>query len=234
MAGRLVSRSQRERPRPSNAAVAATDLVKSYGDVTVLGPLDLTIERGESVVLVGHNSSGKSTFLGIVAGVVERTDGRLSVLGKEPGVIAARAAVSYIPDSPVLYDDLSVAEHLVHVARLHGATDDRRGHELIERLGLDHRYDDLPSRFSRGLRPRTALAVGLVRPFDVLLVDEPFVGLDRDGRSALLALLDEARGRGATVVVATHEPSLLIDFERCVALHDGELVYDGPPAGYDD
>ncbi len=232
MNGRLKSSADRQVPLRPTAAVSAIGLEKSYGDVTVLGPLDLTIERGESVVLAGHNGSGKSTLLGVVAGTIESSEGRVSVFGRAPGSLASRAAVSYLPDTPVLYDDLSVVEHLDHIARLHGRHDPERVDELIDRLGLRHRCEDLPSRFSRGLRQRTALAVGLVRPFDLLLVDEPFVGLDRSGREALTALIDEARERGATVVVATHEPTLLQTFDRCVGLHDGDLVFDGPPGDY--
>ncbi len=234
MSGRLKSSTDRTAPRRPSAAIDAVGIEKSYGDVVVLGPLDLSVERGEAVVLAGHNGSGKSTLLGMVAGTIESSGGRVSVFGRPPGSLLSRGAVSYLPDTPVLYDDLSVVEHLDHISRLHGDHQADRVDDLIDRLGLRLRCDDLPSRFSRGLRQRTALAVGLVRPFDLLLVDEPFVGLDRSGRTALLGLIDEARQRGATVVVATHEPTLLQDFDRCVGLHDGDLVFDGSPADYSD
>jgi ABC-type multidrug transport system ATPase subunit len=134
-----------------------------------------------------------------------------------------------VPDEPVLYDDLSVREHLRYVAALHGAAvDDEMVDELVGRLGLADRADDLPARFSRGLRQKAGLAVGLVRPFSVLLVDEPFVGLDAAGRRALLELLDEAHAAGAALVVATHDPTFVERVERCVALRDGQLIHDGP------
>jgi ABC-type multidrug transport system ATPase subunit len=129
----------------------------------------------------------------------------------------------------VLYDDLSVAEHLRYVAALHGAdVSDEMIAELVHRLGLSDRVDDLPARFSRGLRQKAGLAVALIRPFSVLLVDEPFVGLDAPGRAALLELLDEAHATGATLVVATHDPTYVERVDRCVALRNGAIVHDGP------
>ena len=214
--------------------LVATGLTKSYEDLVALAPMDLTLRRGEMAVLVGHNGSGKSTFLGLSSGLLEPTDGELLVTEHAAGTFEARAATSYIPDQPVLYDDLSVLEHLEYVARLHGVEDwEDRGHALLERLGLSHRADDLPSRFSRGLRQKTAIALALVRPFDLLLVDEPFVGLDPQGRDAMVELLAESHEDGAAVIVATHQLDFVQRAERCLALRDGDLVFDGPANGAD-
>ena len=212
----------------------ATGLTKSYEDLVALAPLDLTLRRGEMAVLVGHNGSGKSTFLGLSSGLLEPTAGELTVTDHAAGSFEARAATAYLPDQPVLYDDLSVLEHLEYVARLHGVEDwEDRGHSLLDRLGLAHRADDLPARFSRGLRQKTAIALALVRPFDLLLVDEPFVGLDPQGRDAMVSLLAESHGSGAAVIVATHQLDFVHRAERCLALRDGELVFDGPANGAD-
>ncbi|MFM8649271.1 MAG: AAA family ATPase, partial [Actinomycetota bacterium] len=100
--------------------------------------------------------------------------------------------------------------------------------DLLGQLGIYERADDLPTRFSRGLKQKAAIALALIRPFDVLLVDEPFVGLDATGRDALLALLDTAGERGATLLVATHEPSFLERVPRVVALRNGARMFDGP------
>jgi ABC-2 type transport system ATP-binding protein len=201
---------------------------KDYGDLVALRPCDLTVPSGQAVALVGHNGSGKSTLLRIVAGLLDATSGSVGVAGSAAGSSEARAATSYVPDEPVLYDDLSVREHLDYVSAIHGApvaADDLD--RLVDRLGLAERVDDLPARFSRGLRQKASLAVGLVRPFSLLLIDEPFVGLDAPGRTALLELLDEAHSAGATLVIATHEPSFVERVDRCVALRDGAIVHDG-------
>jgi len=202
--------------------LVAEDVTRSYADLVALAPLTLSIEAGERVALVGHNGSGKSTFLQMTAGLLDLTGGTLEVDGAEVGTPEARAAVSFIPDNPVLYDDLSVREHLAYIASLHGvdATDDELD-ALIAEVGLAHRADDLPARFSRGLRQKASIAVGLVRPFRLLLVDEPFVGLDAPGREALLTLLDRAHDDGAAIVLATHDPTYVERVDRCVALRDG-------------
>ena len=209
--------------------IEAVELGKDYGDLVALHPLDLVLIAGQAVALVGHNGSGKSTFLKLVAGLLDPTSGTVTVDGHRAGSPEARAAVSYVPDEPVLYDDLSVREHLRYVSALHGAdVPDADVDDLVSRLGLAERADDLPARFSRGLRQKAGLAVGLVRPFSALLVDEPFVGLDASGRRALLELFDEAHDAGAALVVATHDPNFVERVERCVALRDGAVVHDGP------
>jgi ABC-2 type transport system ATP-binding protein len=204
-------------------------LTKSYGDIVALEPLDLEVRAGDVVALVGHNGSGKSTFLRLAAGMLDATDGVVTVGGAPAGSVDARAATSFLPDEPVLYDDLSVREHVAYVAALHGAdVGDDEIESLVERVGLAPRVDDLPSRFSRGLRQKTSIVLGFARPFGLLLVDEPFVGLDAPGKEAMLDLLSEAQADGAAVVVATHDPMFTERATRCVALRDGLVVHDGP------
>jgi ABC-2 type transport system ATP-binding protein len=206
-------------------------LAKDYGDGLGLNPVDLEIGPGELVMLVGPNGAGKSTFLRLVAGLLEPTEGEVLVDGAAAGSMEARAATSFIPDNPVLYDDLSVEEHLEYVARLHGVSEWRtRADELLDRLTLAPRADDLPSRFSRGMRQKTSLAVGLVRPFSLLLVDEPFVGLDAPTQVALVELLDEAAKEGAALLVSTHQLDLVDRATRCVAVREGEVAFDGKPS----
>jgi ABC-2 type transport system ATP-binding protein len=223
------TRTRVARPAPAQGVLVCRRASKSYSDLVALAPLDLAVAPGERIALVGHNGSGKSTLLRLAAGLLELTSGAIEVAGFPVGAPEARAALSYVPDNPVLYDDLSVREHLAYIASLHGVdASDAQFDELLAAIGLVERADDLPARFSRGLRQRAAIAVGLVRPFEVLLVDEPFVGLDVPARRALLALLDQAHAAGAAIVVATHEASYVERVDRCLALRDGRLVHDGP------
>lgn len=224
---------QGERSEPSRpsepAALSVAGLSKYYGDVAALEELDLEVPAGQSVVLVGHNGSGKSTLLSMIAGVLEPTDGDVLIHGQANDTLQARAELSWLPDAPVLYDDLSLWEHVEYISRMHGGSgDDPFLIELLERLGVEDRKDHLPSQFSRGLRQKSAIAVALCRPFSILLVDEPFVGLDASGRLALLELIDEARDNDATVLVATHDPVVIDRFERGLMLENGELIHDGP------
>jgi ABC-type multidrug transport system ATPase subunit len=220
--------SHDERADRSPAAVRTRNLAKDYGDGPVLLPLDLDVEPGERIALIGHNGSGKTTLLRMITGLLDVSSGSISVFGHAPGSLEARRHVSYLSDTPVFYDDLSVWEHLDYTARLHGVVEwEQDAADLLGQLGIYERADDLPSRFSRGLKQKAAIALALIRPFDVLLVDEPFVGLDATGRDALLALLDSAGERGATLLVATHEPSFLERVPRVVALRNGALMFDG-------
>lgn len=216
------------------AALETVGLTKTYGDAPAVEPIDLSVAQGERIVLLGHNGSGKTTLLRMVAGLLEPSDGTASVLGHAVGSLEARAATSYLGDQPVFYDDLSVWEHLEYVALLHGHPEwEPHATDLLDCLGLLDRKDDLPTTFSRGLRQKAAIALAFIRPFELLLVDEPFVGLDRSGRDALLELFRNVHADGAALVVATHELTTVEQAERLVALRDGALVYDGGPMGVD-
>jgi ABC-type multidrug transport system ATPase subunit len=208
--------------------LAIDDLAKDYGDDLGLKPTSFTIEAGELVLLVGPNGAGKSTLLGLCSGVLEPTSGSVAVAGEPAGTSPARAATSIIPDQPVLYDDLSVLEHAEYVGRMHGVDDWRaRADALLSVLALTERADDLPSRFSRGLRQKTSVLLGLVRPYRLLLIDEPFVGLDAPGQRALVTLLEDATRDGAAVLVSSHQLDLADRATRCIGLRDGHVVHDG-------
>ena len=217
-----------------HAALSVNDVSKAYGEAPALDPVSLEVAVGERVALIGHNGSGKTTLMRIAAGLLDSSTGAVTIGGHESGSLKARAALSYIADQPTFYDDLSLWEHMEYVARLHGVEEwEQHAADLLGHLGLYDRADDMPNRFSRGLKQKSAIALGFIRPFDLLLVDEPFVGLDASGKEALLELLADASANGSTVVVATHELSFVHTVGRIVALRDGRLVYDGPSAGID-
>lgn len=218
----------------SIAAISTAGLTKEYGGALALGPLDLVVPPGQRLSLIGHNGSGKTTLIRLLAGMLEPSAGSASVAGHRVGSIEARAALAHLADQPVFYDDLSVREHLEYIARLHGRAEwEQRAAELLDVIGLTERADELPSTFSRGLRQKAAVCLAFVRPFEVMVVDEPFVGLDRAGRDAVLELFRTAHGAGTTLVVATHELATVVESERIVALRDGAVVFDGRPGEAD-
>ena len=147
-------------------------------------------------MLLGHNGSGKTTLLRMAAGLLEPSAGTVAIGGHAVGSLEARAATSYLGDQPVFYDDLSVlgAPRVRRPAARHDDWEHAR-RRPARALGLTERADDLPTTFSRGLRQKAAIALAFVRPFELLLVDEPFVGLDRAGREALLELFDRGPRR---------------------------------------
>jgi ABC-type multidrug transport system ATPase subunit len=209
-------------------------LTKSYGDRPALEPLTLKVDSGANVALVGHNGSGKTTLMKMAAGLLDPTDGSVQIGRHAAGSQEARRLVSWLSDTPTFYDDLSLWEHLEFVARLHGVTDwQKRADQLLEQIGLTPRRDDIPTTFSRGLRQKAAITLAFIRPFKVMLVDEPFVGLDEPGKQALLTMFQSASQRGATMLIATHELTFVKQVGRLLALRDGALVYDGAPADTD-
>jgi ABC-2 type transport system ATP-binding protein len=224
------SRRTERRKRQPRPLLRCEGLVKDYGSARALGPVSVTINAAEKVALVGHNGSGKSTLLALIAGQLEPSGGRVQVGGFPAGEQRARSIVSYLPDTPVLYDDLSLAEHLDYLSRLHGTTPtDQQSNELLDAFGLIGRVDDLPADYSRGLRQKAAISIGVCRPYRLLLVDEPFSGLDRRGRSTLLELLDQVARSGGSVLVATHDEHAEGVFDRVITLEDGEIVGDTAP-----
>jgi ABC-type multidrug transport system ATPase subunit len=208
----------------------ARGLGRRYDDFVALTNLTLEVARGELVALVGPNGAGKTTFLTLAAGLLEPSSGGAEVEGEPAGSIAARRALSYIPDAPVFYEDISLGEQLGYVAALHEVEDaEARIAFLLERLGLAEWEDALPGEFSRGMRQKASIALGLVRPFSVLLADEPLDGLDPPSREVFFELLAEARAAGAAVIVSTHRPDVIAAASRCLGIREGRLVYDGPP-----
>jgi ABC-type multidrug transport system ATPase subunit len=210
--------------------LSARGLGRSYDGYIALGSFTVDVEAGEFVALIGPNGAGKTTFLNLAAGLLDPTSGAVEVAGETPGSLAARSALSFLPDAPVFYEDLSVVEHLEYVAALHGVGDaGPRIDELIGRLGLDGWEDALGAELSKGMKQKVSIALALVRPFKVLLADEPLDGLDPPSREVLFELLAETRAGGAAIVVSTHRPDVIAAADRCVAIRDGRLTYDGVP-----
>ena len=203
---------------------------KSYGDLVALAPLDLAIRAGERVALVGHNGSGKSMFLGMTAGLLEPSDGSSEVAGAPAGASAARASVSFIPDDPVLYDDLSVREHLAYVAALQGVDAAVDAFDnLLDRIGLLHRADDLPARSLQPWPATEDVDSARSRPPARRAAGRRAVRRSRrPGEAGVAGVARQIHHDGSTVVVATHDPLYVERVDRCVALRDGQLIHDGP------
>jgi ABC-2 type transport system ATP-binding protein len=215
-------------------ALSLRGLRKTYGEVVALDELDLDVAAGECVALIGHNGSGKTTATRLAAGQLEPTAGQVTVLGNDVHRRRdnhhARAQLAFVPDTPVLYPDLTVTEHLELVALAHGVTEDidDRVDALLKDFDLTARRGFLPSHLSRGMRQKTQLACTLVRPFRVLILDEPVVGLDPPSQTKLRVILLDAKGDGAAVLLTTHQLGFAAGLaDRAVVLSDGRVVDEG-------
>ena len=211
-------------------------LSRSYGRLVGLAPLDLDLAAGECVAIIGANGSGKSTAVRTIAGMLEPTEGSVRICGHDPHAEPegeqARAALALVPDTPLLYDDLTVRQHLELVALAHGVAGDGVGDRidaLLARLGLAARADFLPAELSRGLRQKTGLACALIRPARLLMLDEPVVGLDPPSQALLADLLVDAKAAGAAVLLTTHQMYFADGVaDRAIVLGEGSVLDQGP------
>lgn len=180
-------------------------LTRSYGDHTVVRDVAFAVAPGSMLALLGPNGCGKSTTLKILSGAIEASAGSFTVDGRPGGSDYARRATGYVPDTRGVFPRLTAGEHLELAARLHRAVDWRpRAADLIERLALDEVADLPAGAYSHGQSRRLSMAMALVARPPLLLVDEPFDGVDPEGVEIITALLIEERTRGAAIVLTTH------------------------------
>ncbi|MCC9308460.1 ABC transporter ATP-binding protein [Kitasatospora sp. RB6PN24] len=216
----------------SKALLQLSKVSRCYDDRMALHPISLSLAAGECVALLGHNGSGKSTLLRVAAGRERPTAGTVWFDGlpmdeNDPRI---RARVAVVGDTVAHYPDLTVREHLLLVAVAHGVADPQEwvAQVLADRL-LTERADVLPSALSSGQLQALLLACALVRPRDLLLLDEPEQRLDPEARRKLAELLRGELADGVAVLLVTHHADLARDVaDRVVVLEDGRVLAEGP------
>ncbi|MGW2349713.1 ABC transporter ATP-binding protein [Actinacidiphila glaucinigra] len=204
-----------------------------YGKRTALATMNLRLRSGKCVALLGHNGSGKSTLLRMAAGRDKPSTGTVTFDGKpmNENDPAVRARVAVVGDTAACYPDLTVREHLQLVAVAHGVEDagDWIGHVLAERKLTDH-ADALPGALSSGQLQSLLLASAMVRPRDLLLLDEPEQRLDPGARRQLADLIKKETADGVGVLLVTHHAELARAVaDQVLVLADGKVVADGHP-----
>lgn len=215
----------------------ATSLERRFGSARVLRGISLVVHPGECHLVVGPNGAGKSTLLRLLAGLARPSAGTVVVGGASPGRDPAiRRSIGLLSHQSHLYDDLTASENLTFAARLHGLPDPAgTARERLAALGLGERSDEPVRRLSRGLMQRVAIARALLHSPALLLLDEPFTGLDALASDQVLTLLREELRRGRAVVLVTHdvrEGWLLATHAH--ALIRGAWAMSGPVSGTSD
>jgi heme exporter protein A len=210
-------------------------LQRSFGRVRILRGVDLSLRPGEALAVVGPNGAGKTTLLRLLAGLMKPSAGDIRVLD-EPlaqGSAQTRRAIGLLSHHSLLYDDLTLLENLAFTARLYGLERPReRAAAALEEAGLAGRAAELPRRLSRGLLQRAAIARALLHAPKLLLLDEPFTGLDASASDRLRADLRGRLARGLGVVLVTHHLAEVWQLaSRVAVLVDGRWAANEPREG---
>ena len=213
--------------------INATNLSKRYGAFEALRELSLEVPRGEILALVGPNGAGKTTALKLLVGLLTPTSGDAWLGGahviRQP--LEAKRILAFLPDQPFLYEQLTVAETLGFIGamyRIDPETLRRRADALVTMLGLADRLNSRVSHLSYGMKSRVALIVSLLHEPQVLILDEPFFGLDPQSLRLMKTLLIERARLGAAILLSTHQLAIVEDIaHRIAVLSQGRLVAVG-------
>jgi ABC-2 type transport system ATP-binding protein len=213
--------------------LVATGLVVDFGEVRAVAGFDLSVGTGSSVALVGRNGAGKSTTMRVLGGVLPPSSGQVTVAGvdaaRDPAGV--RRATGYCPDVGGLIPRATPWEHLQLAARLRGMPDgwQDRAHDLLHRFDLSTAADRITSGFSHGMGRRLSVLLAVFHEPRLLLLDEPFDGVDPLGVEVTLEVIAEARAAGAAVLVSTHLLALAVQAcDEAVVLRAGVVVGASP------
>jgi ABC-2 type transport system ATP-binding protein len=192
--------------------IEVAGLKKLYGDFEAVRDLSFTVRSGDVLGLVGPNGAGKTTTLRCIAGIIPPSDGRVSIAGHDlaTDVIRAKRSLAFFSDEPRLFEYLTVRQHLAFVARIYGVADhEGLAEPLLEEFEIADKADDLPSKLSRGMKQKLAIACGLLHSPKVLFFDEPLTGLDPLGIRRMKKSIVQRAQSGCAVVLSSHLLHLL-------------------------
>ncbi len=211
--------------------IEVSGLTKSFDRLLAVDRVDLEVGRGEIVGLVGVNGAGKTTLLRMLCGILQPDAGSIVIDG-HPLVadgIEARAALAFVPDTPMLFEQLTVLEHMLFVARLYGVRDAGPAIDaLLQRFELTEKRRATASSLSRGMRQKLAISCAFLHEPAALLLDEPLSGLDPPGRRSMCDAVASRAAAGSAVLVSSHELEIIERLcHRFVILHQGRVRLAG-------
>jgi len=209
------------------------DLTKRYNDFPAVNGLNLVIEKGEIFGFIGPNGAGKTTTINMMAGVLSPTSGAVMICGiniqNHPK--KAKSKIGYIPDRPYLYEKLTGIEFLKFIGDLYGVDEDtvlNRSREKLQLFSLSKWADDLIESYSHGMKQRLVMASALLHDPEVIIIDEPMVGLDPLVINMVKSLFQDLAKEGVTIFMSTHTLKVAEDIcDRIGIIHKGALVATG-------
>ena len=216
--------------------IRLTDLMKRYGKFTAVDGISLDVPRGELFGLLGPNGAGKTTTMRMIAGILQPTSGSVLVGGVDMlgRPLEAKVRIGFIPDHPFVYDKLTGGEFLRFAAALYGqdgAGIERRIDELLEIFDLSTWKHELTETYSHGMRQKLIICSALVHRPELIIVDEPMVGLDPKSARLLKDLFRQFVDRGGTVLMSTHTLEVAeVMCDRIAIVHKGKIAANGTMA----
>jgi len=211
--------------------IEVRELVKRYGRLTAVGGIDLRADPGEVLALLGPNGAGKSTTIKMITGLIRPSAGSVVVNGFDAvrAPVEAKAALGYVPDRPYLYPKLTGRELLRFLGRLREVPDaERRADAWLERFDLLEVQNERIEAYSHGMRQKLTFCAALLHDPQVLVVDEPMVGLDPRAARDVRRLMRERAEAGRTVLLTTHQIDVAEETaDRVTLLHRGRVAADG-------
>ena len=213
--------------------IKTTGLMKRYGRFTAVKSVDLEVRRGEVFGFLGPNGAGKTTTMKMVAGLLKPTAGTVVINGIDTRIdpVGAKRIIGYIPDRPYLYERLTGREFLGFVGGIYGMSDAEigpRATELLNLYGLAHFGDELVESYSHGMKQRLTLAAALLHHPQLLIIDEPMVGLDPAGAKLIKQVFRKFADDGKTVFVSTHTLEVAEAIcDRVAIIDKGEIATMG-------
>ena len=216
----------------SEPMVVVEQLVKQFGKLRAVNNLNMTIFTGETYGLIGPNGSGKTTLIRMLVGLVRPTSGTIGIMGERMPSAKVSPHLGYMTQLSALYLDLTAKENLqffCNIYGLHGKEQHRRIQEILERVDLADRADDVVGNFSGGMKQRLSLACALVHYPRLAVLDEPTVGVDPELRRSFWDYFAQLNKEGVTIIVSTHH---LDEASRCTRLglmRSGEMLAQDAP-----
>jgi ABC-2 type transport system ATP-binding protein len=209
------------------------DLTKKYGDFEAVKDLNLCVIKGEVFGFIGPNGAGKTTTIKMMSGILEPTGGTVSIAGikmrDEPE--KAKSKIGFIPDRPYLYEKLSGMEFLKFTADLYGVSEETfqaSAYKILKDFSLADWADELVESYSHGMKQRLIMSAALLHDPEVIIVDEPMVGLDPAAIIMVKALFRKLAGKGVTVFMSTHTLKVAQDTcDRIGVINKGRLIATG-------
>jgi ABC-2 type transport system ATP-binding protein len=215
----------------TNAAIDVRGVTKTFGALTAVDRLDLTIPRGALYGFIGPNGAGKTTAIRMIMSILMPDSGELRVLG-HASALEAKDRIGYLPEERGLYRKMKVAAYLTFIARLKGVAErglSDRVHSAIERIGLEGVEGKRCEELSKGMSQKIQIIAAIIHEPDLLILDEPFSGLDPVSTRLLKDLILAEHRRGATVLFSTHVmPQAEELCDHVVMIHRGRKVLDDP------